>query len=100
MYVHHGNHDDNHDHEYVHDETMMMNMMVRVWDHGEYGHHGERIILIIMNHYYYSDGLKLRMRAGFPKILFLELRMRAKMATLRMSPLPKHTKTVFSLPPF
>ena len=33
------------------------------------------------------------MRAGFPKILFAELRMRAKMATLRMLPLPKHTKT-------
>ena len=28
------------------------------------------------------------MRAGFPKILFLELRMRGKMAALRMFPLP------------
>ena len=37
---------------------------------------------------WYSDGLKLRMRAGFPKILFLELRMRGKMAALRMFPLP------------
>lgn len=31
LHVHVGNHDGNHGSEYVHDETMMTNMMVKVW---------------------------------------------------------------------